>query len=683
VGSVGPLGQKILTDTAWYRANPAQRRFNAGMPPPNVSPAITMRLQSYLNIPPLRCNPKSEVSSIFLQFRTHWLDNFFLISDKPHVEPLGFFFQGTQMIALLRSLGLIFIAATSAANAGPTPAWIARSNQLAEPVFLDRGQFWPESASSDGKDEFDERVIDLMPRAYERQLAALKARRDSLIALRVSETDPKVLQDLEILIVSRERVIRQAEIEHQYLLSPADVAGVVSWGLESLLDERNKPERQARSLKRMKRYAGLEAGFVPIASLAKDRTEEQLARAGLVGPYVEGLKQQLDRTDYILKGLSDLFIKAKLTGWESDLAVLSMQLKEYDNWLREKVLPRARTEVRLPSAVYANALSQMGVDVEIEALIVQASFDFAEVRDEMQVLAKQIAQKRNWPSTDYRDVLGKLKEEQLLPSEVLPRYQQRLSEIETIVRREKLVTVPERKSVVRIATDAEAAQIPAPFMRAPRLIGNTGEYGEFVLPLTNPHAKSKTKMDDYTYDAATWTLAAHEARPGHELQFSAMVERGVSNARSIFAFNSANVEGWGLYSEAMLLPYMPPEGQLVSLQLRMMRMARAFLDPMVNLGRITTADAKRFLMEQVMFSEPFSQQEIDRYAFNDPGQATAYYYGYVQLRATRTLAEIALGRKFNLMAFNDFVLEQGLLPPKFLREAVMNEFVPAQLKKPD
>jgi hypothetical protein len=40
-------------------------------------------------------------------------------------------------------------------------------------------------------------------------------------------------------------------------------------------------------------------------------------------------------------------------------------------------------------------------------------------------------------------------------------------------------------------------------------------------------------------------------------------------------------------------------------------------------------------------------------------------------------------RQFNLMAFNDFVLNQGLLPPKLLKQAVMNEFVPAQLAKPD
>jgi uncharacterized protein (DUF885 family) len=77
----------------------------------------------------------------------------------------------------------------------------------------------------------------------------------------------------------------------------------------------------------------------------------------------------------------------------------------------------------------------------------------------------------------------------------------------------------------------------------------------------------------------------------------------------------------------------------------------------------------------VVISEPFSQQEVDRYAFDSPGQATAYYYGYLQLRSLRTRAEVALGREFDLMAFNDFIVAQGLLPPRVLEQAVMEEFV--------
>ncbi len=58
------------------------------------------------------------------------------------------------------------------------------------------------------------------------------------------------------------------------------------------------------------------------------------------------------------------------------------------------------------------------------------------------------------------------------------------------------------------------------------------------------------------------------------MQFTTMLRGGASTARATFAFNSANVEGWALYAEAIAKPYMPLEGQLFSLQARLERAAR-------------------------------------------------------------------------------------------------------------
>jgi len=128
-------------------------------------------------------------------------------------------------------------------------------------------------------------------------------------------------------------------------------------------------------------------------------------------------------------------------------------------------------------------------------------------------------------------------------------------------------------------------------------------------------------------------------------------------------------------------PYEPLDGQLFALQARMQRAARAFLDPMVNLGQITPPEVKSFLMDEVGLSEGMATQEMQRYTFRGPGQATSYFYGYQRLMETRQAAQLELRGKFDRMAFNDFVLSQGLLPPKLLRKAVMEEFVPGQSGK--
>ena len=177
-----------------------------------------------------------------------------------------------------------------------------------------------------------------------------------------------------------------------------------------------------------------------------------------------------------------------------------------------------------------------------------------------------------------------------------------------------------------------------------------------------------------------WTLSAHEARPGHEMQFTTMLRGGVSTARAMFAFNSANVEGWALYAESITKPYMPLDGQLISLQARLLRAARIWLDPMLNLGLITPDEAKRILMEDVVEGESNAQNEIERYTYRIPGQATAYYYGYEKLQALRAKTELKLKEKFKDQEFHDFLLAQGLLPPEILAQSVEKYFIEPQLK---
>lgn len=217
-------------------------------------------------------------------------------------------------------------------------------------------------------------------------------------------------------------------------------------------------------------------------------------------------------------------------------------------------------------------------------------------------------------------------------------------------------------------------------MVPPPFLNNTGQRGVFVLPLNMPAAFGETtdKYDDFTFDAASWTIIAHEVRPGHELQFDKMVEEGVSQARALYAFNSTNVEGWALYSEYITLPFMPEEGQLVSLDYRLLRAARAFLDPELQAGTINPQQAMDILMNDVLCSHAMAKQEVERYTLRSPGQANSYYYGFIHMIELRKETENVLGTKFNQQHFHDFILSQGILPPALIKQAVVGEFIPRE-----
>ena len=556
-----------------------------------------------------------------------------------------------------------------------TPGWIEKSNVYTQKVLDMDSRYQPESASFYGAEQFDTEVFDLKSRVYERNLADMEKLLAELTDDLKSETDTKVKQDLQILITSVKDRIKSAQLNQQYMLPYFAVGENIFQGLQIVLDPRNKPERQAHAIERLKKYAGMAPGTEPLTELAKARTVERFAESNLTGPYVPELEKAAKNTEIYINGIADMFKEARLKGWKDAHGKLAKQLRDYDKWLMQEIMPRARKDNRLPEPIYADNLKAFGVTMNPRVLMQRAMFGFAEIRDEMQVIAGLIAKERNLPSADYRDVLRELKKNHAQGEAILPLYKSRLRDLEEIIRKHDLVTLPARDSIIRLASEAESAATPAAHMNPPRLIGNQGEFGEFVLPLRNPNADPKEVMDDFINESVAWTLTAHESRPGHELQFSAMVENGVSLARAIYAFNSANAEGWGLYSEALVQEYLPLDGQLFSLQSRMLRAARAFLDPMLNLGLMQPEQAKAFLMNEGTFSDPFATQEVDRYTFKAPGQATSYYFGYLNLRATRLEAELAMGVKFKQKDFHDFILLQGLLPPKLLRQTVMEDFV--------
>ncbi|WP_266170461.1 DUF885 domain-containing protein [Dyella subtropica] len=587
---------------------------------------------------------------------------------------------------------LAFVIAATLAAAGSVhaqpkaPDWIERSNANAKAMLDVMARFTPESASQVGLAGYDDKVADLKPGVDDRQRAALVEAKAKLQKLLVAEKDANVRQDLQIMIKAADEQIEGIDLNRKYMLPVQDVGQLIFNGEFTLLKDDVDPKRRALALNRLQCYVGKTAGCTPIVELAKAQTTERLGNQSLLGPYKGDIEQKLSNTQSYVDGIRQLFAKYKLDNADGKAALdaLDSQMKDYDGWVRSTVMPRTRADFRLPEPLYAYNLKQVGIDIPPQELIKQAELEFVELRSMMQVMAPIVAKAEGINATDYRDVMKALKKQQLTKDQVMPWYHEVIAKIEDIIRRERIVTLPQRKMAIRMASDAEAAAVPAPHMDPPPFINNKGEQGTFVLTMGNPSAKtgSSDAYDDFTYKAAAWTLTAHEGRPGHELQFAAMVERGVSLARSLFAFNSVNVEGWALYAEAETLPYEPPAGQFAALQARLMRAARAYLDPMLNLGLITRERAHDILIHEVGLSEAMARQELDRYTFNSPGQATAYFYGYMRLQQLRLETELALGSRFDRKAFNDFVIGQGLLPPEQLAEAVHSQFIPQHTKKP-
>ncbi len=558
----------------------------------------------------------------------------------------------------------------------PRPQWVVRSNENAQLLIDLDAKYEPEGAAEEGVKGLDDQITILAADRHEKVAADLTRVRAELQKRLTAEKDPLVRQDLEILIQSVDRDLRENDANYKAFLPYANVAQTIYSGIKALLDDQIAADRRPAAVARLKKYTGSETGFTAMTAMAEARFRERLNTPGILGPSKDRVEKDLADTNTYITGIALLLEKYNQKGYQDALAKLKDQLTEYDAFVRREVLPKSRADFRLPPEIYKLRLEQYGVDYTPEELRKIAHAGFLSIQAEMKPIAERIAAARKLPSSDYRDVVRVLKKEQLGSDEILPHYKARLAEIEDIVRKNKLVTLPSRPAIIELASAAETARQPAPHMVPPPLLNNNGERGKFVLPMgTSGTGGEALKYDDFTFAAASWTLIAHEARPGHELQFDSMVENGISLARALYAFNSTNVEGWGLYSEWFMLPYMPDEGKLVSLQLRLLRAARAFLDPELQEGLITPEEAMRVMQEDVVLSKAMATEELDRFTFRGPGQAVSYYDGFTRLLEIRQSAEKAMGAKFDVLRFHDFILSQGLLPPNLLRKAVMEDFV--------
>jgi len=585
---------------------------------------------------------------------------------------------------------LMFIFVASVLNVScfaQTPAtdksWIATSNGYANMLIQVVFKYHPELGTQQGLSQYDTKISQPTLANEDAERKETEAVLAKLKNASAEKQQQDVAEDLQIMIRRVNLNFKRQDFQRANEVPFLNASQAVFGGLQVLLDEQTPSDRRPAAVVRIREYAGLEPGYTALTDILKQRVTEQMAKPGVLYPAKMEIETEMARNSNYVDGIAALMQKYKLTGWEEPFGKLKTQLADYDAWVRATVLPKARDDFRLPPQHYALDMENYGIDIPPDQLAAMAHEAFTQIQGEMKAIAARIARRRNVPSLDYRDVIRDLKKDQLVGDAILPFYQERLKQIEKIIEEQQLVSLPDRPARIRIASAAETSQQPAPHMVPPPFIHNTGQKGEFVLPLNIPAGPGQTaaeKYDDFTYDAAAWTLTAHEARPGHELQFDSLLEHGESLARVRYAFNSTNVEGWGLYAEYLVKPYMPLEGQLISLDFRLHRAARAFLDPELQAGKITTADAFRVLEQDVVLSHAMAEQEVERYTYRMPGQANSYFYGYTKLIALRQDTEKALGSKFNQKKFHDFVLAQGLLPPDLMRKAVMENFVPEQSK---
>ena len=192
----------------------------------------------------------------------------------------------------------------------------------------------------------------------------------------------------------------------------------------------------------------------PITVQAMQTDPRAARRHKLLPPARSEVERDLSNGPVLIAGMEKLFEQYNPEGWREPFARVREQLTTYEQFIRTEVLPKARTDFRLPATCMRSSSNRWASDWNRNRYAKLAHEAFAQIQGEMQRLAPKVAAARGLKTTDYRDVIRALKKEQLVGDAILPHYRKRLEDIEAIVRKEKLVTLPERAARIRIATDA-------------------------------------------------------------------------------------------------------------------------------------------------------------------------------------------------------------------------------------
>ncbi|CAG5122487.1 unnamed protein product [Candidula unifasciata] len=184
-------------------------------------------------------------------------------------------------------------------------------------------------------------------------------------------------------------------------------------------------------------------------------------------------------------------------------------------------------------------------------------------------------------------------------------------------------------------------------------------------------------------------LSLHEGEPGHHLQgVYALAATHLPDFRRYaedskyylaparFSFNTAYVEGWGLYSESLgeeLNVYEDNFELLGRYGFESFRAARLVVDTGLHAFGWSKEQAVKYMVDNVLTPQAEMAREVERY-ITWPGQACAYKVGEIKIWELRRKAENILGTQFDIREFHHQILSCGAVPLTVL-EMIVDQYI--------
>jgi uncharacterized protein (DUF885 family) len=366
-------------------------------------------------------------------------------------------------------------------------------------------------------------------------------------------------------------------------------------------------------------------------------------------------------------------------------------LKEYQKFLEEDLLPRAKGEWRLGKEKFYRKLElELDAGLNADEVLHEAENEFARVERDMYVIARQLWSrafpKKPLPPDDPEGrrstitlVLNTLNQEHGTPQSLVHDAHRIVEQIKAFIADRDILRLPnpDHCQVIEMPEFQRGNSVaflnPAPPLD-PRA---SSIYAISPPPKDWDNRRVASYLEEYNRHMLQ-ILTIHEAYPGHYVQLE-YSNRNPSLIRRVL-YSGVFAEGWAVYTEQMMLDQGYGDGDLAlrlnQLKFYLRAVANAILDHKMHCDGMTDEEAQKFLMERVFQSEGEAVGKVIR-AKQSSCQLSTYFVGRTAFYRLRQQIERELGDQFDLGRFHEAVLDHGTLPVKYLPELVHE-----RLKKP-
>lgn len=561
-------------------------------------------------------------------------------------------------------LPVLICSASSLAAAEP----VADFNALVDKYFDFYFQTNPSEATQDGFHQYDSKLEDYSAAGRKHETAELKDYLAQFEKVDRTNLPPDTAADLDWVISSIHSELLELENVQMWKKDPDRYTSGVTNSI-FLLMKRNfaSPEERLRSVIDRERQ-------FPKAFAA--------ARENLANPpriYTEiALEQLPDDADFYRKDVPEAFAQVKdpklLAEFKASNQAVIADIASYQKFLHDTVLPRAHGDFRLGAENYRKKLlyDEM-VDIPLDRLLEIGYADMHRNQEHMKEVAAQIN-----PKLSVAEVLADLQNHHPAPDKLLQAYRDILGGLQQFIAEKKIITIPPGKTPILEDTP--------PFMRATTeaSIDTPGPYetkdNQAFFNVTTPDPKwSAARTEDWMKGFNNSMIpgtAIHEVFPGHFVEFL-WINQSPSKIRRLIVCGS-NAEGWAHYSEQMMLDEGYGNGDPVlrmgQLEDALLRNARFIVGIKMHTGGMTMDEAKQFFIKEGYQTPAVADVETKR-GTSDPTYLV-YTLGKLEIMKLREDYRAKQGANFSLMEFHNRLVQQGGVPIKIVRKALLGDDSP-------